>query len=193
MGKISDYMLQIAADDRHGYDQRHRDGEPDYDCSSLVCAAVRAAAIKHSGTYTGDMYNALIKAGFKDVTKSVNLKTGAGLQIDDVLLTPNKHTAVYTGNGKITHARIAENGTAYADKAGDQTGKEICTTSYDGSYPWKYVLRYDPDKLLDPVEYLKLAIDVLNGYYGTGEDRKKKLGQYYSRVQRIVNIACGKD
>lgn len=193
MGKISDYMIRIAADDTHGYDQRYRDGKPDYDCSSLVIAAVKAAGYNTgSASYTGNMFSAFKKAGAADVTAQIDLKTGKGLKIDDILLTPGKHTAVYTGSGKITDARIAENGKAIAGKKGDQTGHEIETHSYY-NYPWKHVLRFNDISVpatASAVDYTALAKDVIAGKYGNGIVRKKALGDKYYRVQAEVNRIC---
>lgn len=197
MGKISDFMVSVAADPKHGYDQRHRNGDPDYDCSSLVIAAVKAAGYSVNADYTGNMYNGLLRAGFNDVTSKVNLKTGSGLKTDDILLTPDKHTAVYTGSGKITDARIAETGIKYAEKAGDQTGHEIETHAYY-NYPWRYVLR-KPDSDKEPhtasgilADLVLKANDVLKGKYGNGDERKKKLGDSYTVVQQMVNYAVRK-
>lgn len=197
MGKISDFMIKVAADPKHGYDQRHRNGDADYDCSSLVIAAVKAAGYALKADYTGNMYAGLLKAGFLDVTAEVDLKTGKGLKVDDILLTPGKHTAVYTGSGKITDARIAETGKKYAEKSGDQTGHEIETHAYY-NYPWRYVLR-KPDSDKEPhtatgvlADLVLKATDVLKGKYGNGEERKKKLGDAYTVVQQMVNYAIRK-
>lgn len=190
MGKISNYMLKIAADDSHGYDQKNRNGDPDFDCSSLVIAACKAAGFNTgSASYTGNMLSNLKKAGFTDVTKSVNLKTGEGLKVDDILLTPGKHTAVYTGSGQITDARIAENGKAIAGKKGDQTGHEIETHAYK-DHPWTYVLR-PPVKDTEPSgasgDVHSIALEVLRGKYGSGDARKKALGKKYLAIQAEVN------
>ena len=160
MSKISDYVKyikDIANDDSHGYAQDKRDGKPDYDCSSLVCYCVNKAGIDVSkASYTGNMYETFTKAGFKDVTKNINLTDGSGLSIGDILLTPNKHTAIYTGAKLITDACRNEKGTATKGKAGDQTGREIYTHKYY-NYPWKYVLRYkdntdNTDNVKEPKE-----------------------------------------
>lgn len=140
------WMLDIAADPAHGYDQAQRWGERgDYDCSSLVISAFEQAGIpvKTCGaTYTGNMKAVFLRCGFKDVTSSVNRATGAGLQRGDVLLNEVSHTAMYIGGGQIAHAAGNENGRATGGKPGDQTGGEICVRSYYNS-PWDCVLRLD--------------------------------------------------
>ena len=47
MGKIetaTQWMIDLANDDSHGYDQTHRWG-PDYDCSSAVISAWQYAGV----------------------------------------------------------------------------------------------------------------------------------------------------
>lgn len=142
-------MEDWANDDSHGYDQDYRWGEKgDFDCSSAVIQAWENAGVKvKSGgaTYTGDMKNVFLKNGFKDVTASVNVKTGTGLQRGDVLLNEAKHVAMYCGNGKEVEASINEKGTAHGGQPGDQTGKEFLIRSYR-NYPWNCILRYAGDQ-----------------------------------------------
>ena len=137
------FAESIANDESHGYDQSDRWGNPNYDCSGLVISSLEKAGIPaktNGASYTGNMYNALIKSGLKDVTSSVNFKTGSGLKRGDVLLTPNRHTEFYSGNNKMVGARINENGGIKGGKDGDQTGKEIAIGQYR-NYPWTYALR----------------------------------------------------
>lgn len=140
------FMEATARDDSHGYCQTHRWGsDGDYDCSALVITAWEKAGVKvktAGATYTGNMYSVFTRNGFKDVTKSINLATGAGLQRGDVLLNDNHHTAMYCGNGKEVEASINEKGTATGGKPGDQTGREILIRPYR-NFPWKHILRYN--------------------------------------------------
>ena len=142
--KAVNWAVQIANDSSHGYDQSSRWG-PDYDCSSLVIQAYENAGtgVKTRGaTYTGNMYDVFLSCGFKNVTGSVNLSTGAGTKKGDVLLNVSSHTAmVIEDNGRIVNASIDENGNVSGGKSGDQTGKEIYVRSYYNK-PWNYVLRY---------------------------------------------------
>lgn len=149
MGKIEDatqWMINLANDNTHGYDQTNRWG-PDYDCSSAVITAWQTAGVpvkSNGATATSNMYTPFINCGFSNVTSSITLSSGAGLAYGDVLLTPGTHTAMFIGNSRIVHASANENGTATGGKTGDQTGNEICTRSYycNSSKPWTYVLRY---------------------------------------------------
>ena len=137
------WARRIAADDSHGYDQTNRWGA-DYDCSSFVISAFKAAGVPLECTYTGDMRGDMLRRGFEDVTASVNLSTGAGVQEGDVLLNYARHTALALGGGRIVQASINERGTATGGTPGDQTGREIYERAYY-NYPWDCVLRYTGD------------------------------------------------
>ena len=139
---------KIAADNSHGYDQGNRWG-PDYDCSSLVISAYKAAGISLNSTYTGNMWQDFLAHGFV-VPKNVDLATGAGLQRGDVLLNTASHTAMYIGGGKIVQAASNEFGGVTGGAPGDQTGGEIHVRSYY-NFPWDCVLRYE-EKTDGPAE-----------------------------------------
>lgn len=204
MGKVENYTQQaisIANDNKHGYSQHKRWGNPDYDCSSLIITVVQNSGIpvkSNGATYTGNMYRPFINSGFKDVTNSVNLRTGSGLKRGDVLLNPGRHTEIYIGNGKNVGARISEIGKIYG-KGGDQTGQEIRTHNYF-NYPWTYVLRYPEsnsstddkstdDKSTNNNYITLLARDVIQGEYGNGNSRKENI---YRAVQSEVNNIINK-
>lgn len=140
------WMINLANDDSHGYDQRYRWGERgDYDCSSAVVSAWEYAGVpvkSNGASNTSNMYNVFIGCGFKDVTGSINLSNGSGLQRGDVLLNTGSHTAMYIGNGQEVEASINEHGGITGGTPGDQTGKEIHISAYR-NHPWNKVLRYE--------------------------------------------------
>lgn len=138
--KAVNWIIGIANDNTHGYDQGSR-WSPDYDCSSLVISAWKQAGVNLTCTYTGNMYANMVNKGFSDITSQVNLATGSGLARGDVLLNVASHTAMYIGNGQICEATGNENGGITGGQTGDQTGREICINNYR-NYPWNYVLRY---------------------------------------------------
>ena len=138
--KAVNWIIGIANDNTHGYDQGSR-WSPDYDCSSLVISAWKQAGVNLTCTYTGNMYANMVNKGFSDITSQVNLATGSGLARGDVLLNVSSHTAMYIGNGQICEATGNENGGITGGQTGDQTGREICINSYR-NHPWNYVLRY---------------------------------------------------
>ena len=194
MSKIEtavNWMINTANDNRHGYDQKYRWGEKgDYDCSTAVITAWENAGVpvKTMGaTYTGNMYKVFKKCGFADVTKSVNLATGQGIQRGDVLLNRINHTAMSIGNGQIVQASINEKGTVTGGKPGDQTGKEFYIRSYY-NYPWDYVLRFsEPNTKKSEQE---IAKEVIQGKWGNGDDRINRLraaGYNPDIIQKIVN------
>lgn len=192
--KAVEYAVGIANDNSHGYDQIHRWGEDDYDCSALVIESWEEAGVpvKTKGaTYTGNMRKVFLANGFEEVISRVNLSTGAGLQYGDVLLKEGSHVVMFIGNGQIVHASINEKGTAKGGIEGDQTGKEICTRSYYNK-SWNSVLRYK-DKTITPVVMKSLeeiAKEVINGKWGSGDDRKTRLeaaGYNPTEVQAKVN------
>ena len=139
-------IMELWAEDAtHGYDQQVRWGEKgDYDCSSAVISAWEQAGVpvKSKGaTYTGNMYRVFLACGFEDVTASVDLAHGSGLQRGDVLLNHKNHTAMYIGGGRTAEASINEHGTTTGGTPGDQTGAEFLMRLYR-NYPWDCVLRY---------------------------------------------------
>lgn len=136
------WAIAIAKDQSHGYSQQQRWG-PDYDCSSLVISAYKQAGVPINTqvvNYTGNM-SGLLQYGFKDVTSSVNLGNGSGLQPGDILWYhlsgTNGHTAIYAGNGRIVHARGQSKGGPATGDQGDEIG---ITAYYRGS--WQHVYRY---------------------------------------------------
>ena len=194
MSKVENYTQQainIANDSKHGYSQHNRWGNPDYDCSSLIITTVQNSGIpvKTKGaTYTGNMYRPFLNSGFKDITSSINLRTGAGLKRGDVLLTPNSHVEIYIGNGRNVGARISERGTIHGT-GGDQTGGEISTHSYYNK-PWRYILRYPESSSQQSANnhITAMAKEVLAGKYGNGNSRKENIYRaVQSEVDNIIN------
>lgn len=112
---------QIAADDRHGYSQSHRNG-PDYDCSSMIGTALSKAgfAVSKDST-TRNLESQLIKCGFK--------KCQAPWKRGDIHLAAGHHVTMSTDASNIVHASQSENG-GIDGETGDQTGREICVRSY---------------------------------------------------------------
>ena len=47
-----------------------------------------------------------------------------------------------------------------------------------------------PAETLDRAQLLQMVADVMDGKYGTGDDRKKKLGSYYDQVQEVINYVA---
>ena len=142
--KACNWAVGIANDDSHGYDQKHRWGTPDYDCSSLVISAFQKAGInlKKNGAWsTKNLLEVALKSGFKDVTSTVNLSSAKGMRRGDILLRKGHHVALYLGNGKAVAAHKNEKGSITGGKPGDQTGHEIDVYPYSNAH-WTHILRY---------------------------------------------------
>lgn len=195
------WMENLASDNSHGYDQIYRWGEKgDFDCSSAVITAweTNGVPVKSKGgaTYTGNMYAAFTKFGFKDVTYKVNLATGAGLKRGDVLLNHVHHVAMYCGAGYEVEASINEKGTAKYGQPGDQTGREILRRTYR-NYPWNAVLRYEsvdedeaPDQEPTGGTYMFTTETVKNGSKGASarllQTLLRGLGYYGANNKALV-------
>ncbi len=129
------WATQIADDDSHGYSQTNRDGDPDYDCSSLVYYALKQAGLD-VGSYafntTGEGA-ALEKAGFErhEWSKVSDLQSG------DIVWSAT-HTEIYIGDGRFVGAHHDENGGITGTIPGDQTGDEISVDSYAAGYTAYY-------------------------------------------------------
>lgn len=160
------WAINIANDQRHGYSQASRWGNPDYDCSSLVLSAYKKAGVDiGQATYTGNMKSELLKHGFTDVTHSVNLSTCNGMQRGDILLYhlsgTQGHTALYAGNRQIVHAR----GQSYGSSAPGDQGSEIAVTPYYRG-KWATVLRYTGTQAAKTVKRYKVETELPILRYG---------------------------
>lgn len=134
-----DWATSIANNNKYGYSQNNRWGNPDYDCSSLVLQAYENAGIKvkeAGASYTGNMKSALLKSGFEFVSGTPNVNN---LQPGDILWR-NGHTEMYIGNGKMVGAHQNSDG-----KGGDSSGNEISITKYKNK-SWAGYFRYVGNK-----------------------------------------------
>ena len=150
MSKIENAVAwaeQIAADDRHGYSQVHRN-DPDYDCSSFVGTALAKAGFPVSpSSTTRNLGEQLVNAGFVPCSKP--WKRG------DIHLAAGHHVTMSVDANRIVHASQSENG-GIDGQTGDQTGKEICVRSYY-DLPYANTVHYRSavknEKPQQPIEY----------------------------------------
>ena len=139
------WATQIANDENHGYSQVTRNGNPNYDCSSLVINAFENAGlgvIENGASYTGNMIKAFENVGFTYIAYPNGAPDTTQLKRGDVLMRigasgKNDHTELYIGNSKTIGAHKD-----YDLKNGDGSGKEINIGSYSKSSKWTGVLRY---------------------------------------------------
>ena len=194
MTKVEKYthgMENLADDDSHGYSQLKRWG-PDYDCSSALIKELEEAGFpvkKHGANTTTSLKKALLACGFKDVTNSVNKKTGAGCIRGDILLNTLFHVAVFQGNGRLVHARSND----LHPEPGDQTGKEIVKDQAYFNYPWNYILRYEGDDTVTPAPVISddaTPIEETPAYWPPRQLRKGMKGGDVAVAQAIL-IARG--
>ena len=133
------WALEIAADDSHGYSQINRNGNPDYDCSSLVYYSLYntgwpIASICSYAFATGSMDSVLTQLGFQKITFSNG--DYSSLVAGDILLREG-HTEIYIGNGQTVGAHCDEVGGIAGAQGGDQTGQEISVGGF-GSWSVAY-------------------------------------------------------
>lgn len=183
------FMVKIANDDSHGYDQEKR-YSPDYDCSSLVAMALWEAGFRVSPySWTGNLQMQLRACGFVDCKPP----WVAG----DIHLNEKHHVCMSINEKQIAQASINEKGAVNGGKPGDQTGKEIYIRDYyEYRYGWDVHLRYAGT----PVQKIitEIANEVISGKWGNGEDRYtalKNAGYNPNEIQAEVNriLANGKN
>lgn len=161
------WAIAIANDQSHGYSQGaenatayrpytgSRDG-PDYDCSSLVYYAFDHAGFNIIGNWHKNpvfmaRYNGRQNVGDAD-TIWADLSVDGGwqkfswqevqnnLQRGDILCTPQRHVAIYIGDGKTVEARGVNNPRGGDWGTGDQGGEIDFYDAYGRG--WTEVYRY---------------------------------------------------
>lgn len=110
--------IGIANDDSHGYSQYHRDGNPDFDCSSL---GLWVYGLGTDG-YSGNICDIFADNGADVMDFDGNL---GDLEAGDILVKEGAHVAIYVGDGQVVEASSDENGGIAGDQSGDQTSDEI--------------------------------------------------------------------
>lgn len=156
---------QIAADNRHGYSQVHRN-DPDYDCSSFVGTALSKAGFAVSKySTTRNLESQLIKCGFK--------KCHAPWKRGDIHLAAGHHVTMSTDASHIVHASQSENG-GIDGQTGDQTGREICVRSYY-DLPYSNLVHYRY-KGNDEVESARSFSRKIAGAYHTNDRYNLRVG-----------------
>ena len=139
INKAVNYMVWVAANNECGYDQLHREGNPDYDCSSLVGHALNYAGFSvRPNSTTRNLRSQLLACGFKEIPVKDSRKKG------DIFLKEGHHVVMCVDSDKIAHASINEMNRTTGGKSGDQTGKEIRIRrfyTYKGG--WDYHFRFE--------------------------------------------------
>lgn len=180
----TDFMIEIANDDSHGYSQINRNGNPDYDCSSLLAHALRKAGFNvNVNSTTRNLYEQLKRCGFTSCNRP--------FRKGDIHLAVGHHVCVSTDSEHIVHASIDERGTKKGRKAGDQTGKEICIrTYYTPSYGWSFHLRYTDNKGSAGYTMNLLKRGSSSNDVTVFEILMTKLGYYTGRIDTKYGKGC---
>ena len=214
-------MEHLCECSQHGYSQPGRHGidgccsvwtdmgevlvaRGDRDCSSAVCEAWELAL-------AGSAYDGLITrynwtGGMREMFTNSGLFTWEYPDFEasrgDIYLDESSHTAMCVrGDGSgdlVAEFSISETG-GIDGEPGDQTGCESLVR--DDYRSWDGVLHYNG--MADGTETLgygsgepagdtaTLAVRVLAGAFGNGEERRRRLGARYDEVQAEVNRILG--
>lgn len=173
-------MEQACANDLIGYDQDYRNSlynaardvgfcpakvskACDCDCSSLVRVCCLYAEINCPDFYTGNEVAVLeLTDQFEKLTDAKYTESPDYLMRGDILVTKTQgHTAIVLTDGAKVH-RDDEDTTDF------EVAAYVLTEHYDGFIAY-------------------LAEHAVNGDYGNGETRKKKLGGLYEDVRNKIN------
>lgn len=172
---------QIAADDRHGYSQVHRNS-PDYDCSSFVGTALAKAGFPISlYSTTRNLGEQLENAGF--------VKCGKPWRRGDIHLAAGHHVTMSVDANRIVHASQSENG-GIDGQTGDQTGKEICVRSYY-DLPYENTVHYRYAGAVD-----KKPHNVIESCVKTESARsfdRRIAGAYHTNDRYNLRVGAGMD
>lgn len=165
--KAVQWAIDIANDPTHGYSQgvenatdwRPYSGSresPDYDCSSLVYHAFNYAGFniianwhknpKYMARYNGKQYSGDADTIWEDLSIDGGWKkfswseVADNLQRGDILCAPQRHVAIYIGNGQTVEARGVNNPRGGSYATGDQGGEIDFYDAYGRG--WTEVYRY---------------------------------------------------
>ena len=161
------WAIAIANDNTHGYSQGAENAtasrlytgsreSPDYDCSSLVYHAFEHGGFKiienwhknpkYMSRYNGKQYSGDADTIWEDLSADGGWKkyswaeVADNLQRGDILCAPQRHVAIYIGDGKTVEARGVNNPRGGDWRTGDQGGEIDFYSAYDRG--WTEVYRY---------------------------------------------------
>lgn len=132
IGKAVKWAVNVANDDSYYYSWGGW-GPKCYDCGHFVITAYEQAGVpvKTKGAAsTHNMKEIFTQCGFSDVTSSVNLSTGSGLKMGDVLVNTELHAAIVQIDGGTTVEALSSADGIVANKP-------------YRNRPWNCVLRYE--------------------------------------------------
>lgn len=172
------WAISIANNESYGYVWGGW-GESDggYDCGHFVITAYEQAGIKvktAGATYTGDMKQAFLSCGFKDVTDQINLNTGSGLKKGDVLLNIAHHAAlVQADGGTLVEARGSSYGIICNEPYRVYSAGWDCVLRLSGVVSEKSVLQPMREETIDVPEGLGKYYTYMNWNFITNMDTQQ--------------------
>lgn len=143
-----------------------------HDCVGLIKGYLWCDSANNTKPHYNASQDISANAMRKACKKSGNIATLP--EVVGVLVFMSGHVGIYIGNGEVIEAR----GRSYGVVKTKLTARKW---KWWGYCPY---ITYTEDK---PVDIDALARAVLRGDYGNGAERKKKLGNLYSQVQKRVN------
>ncbi|MBQ8825237.1 MAG: C40 family peptidase [Ruminococcus sp.] len=190
------WAVNIADDQSHGYSQKNRNGNPDYDCSSFVYYALKSAGFTlHNSkgttlTYaftTSTMKEWLTNSGFSYFTMS-QIGGESGVQRGDILWKSG-HTELYLGDGKQVGAHGC-NPTSYAPNRspnpGDQ-GDEISVANFKAS-SWTGIFRYNSGSVPEkPNIYIEKNLYSINETININWNKTQNTDLYWLHIYKDGN------
>ena len=139
------WAVDIANDDRYGYSQSTRWGNPNYDCSSLVISAYENAGIpvhsKYGANTTYNMKKAFLESGQFEWIPINEVKY---IYPGDVFLDEDSQTEMYYGKGSEGEFLNVGAHTNRDGRDGDSSGTEINIKT--SGHHWDGVLHYVGNK-----------------------------------------------
>ena len=146
-----EWMLNVAADNTHGYNMDNRGFNPDVDCSSFVYYALKETGyhVNAGGWSTSSMAGVLKGMGFEEISIAEQHITVKDLRPGDIFLRyagfrghQYGHTEVVTeadGTGR-PYKRVGAHSN-YDGKTGDGSGNEVSEDTFGSIGDYQYIYR----------------------------------------------------
>lgn len=152
--------------------KNYEEGVKVHDCVGLIKGYLWCDSPYNAHPHYNSLQDISANTMRSKCTKSGSISTIP--EVAGVLVFMKGHTGVYIGNGEVIEARGRKYGV-------------VKTKLKDRAWKWWGYCPYITYQDEKPVDIDALAREVINGKYGNGAERKKKLGSLYKQVQKRVN------